>query len=141
MRPHATMPRQDGSTLIEGLLAIVVFSVALVGLLRLLSATLADGANAQYRSEASLLASDLVARMWHGDRSPDGLKKRFGSADTDDYRDWMQRVQATLPGVSASTHVPSVAISDTREVTITLNWQTPGSAEPHSLVVHTLISD
>ncbi len=134
-------PQQHGSTLIEGLLAIVVFSVALVGLLRLLSTTLGDSANAQYRSEASLLASDLVARMWTGDRSPDGLKARFGNAAADEYRDWTQRVQATLPGVSATANVPEVAISDTRDVTITLSWQAPGGTDAHSLVVHTRIAD
>ena len=55
--------RQHGSALIESLLTLVVFSIAIIGLLVLLSAALVESGNARYRSEASLLVSDLVGRM------------------------------------------------------------------------------
>ncbi len=132
---------QRGSTLIEGLLAIVIFSVGLIGLLMLMASTLVDSADAHYRSEASLLASDLVARMWNGDRSPAGLQQRFGNADTAEYRDWLQRVQAALPGTADATLAPQVTISAQREVTVRLNWRAPREEAAHRLVVHTQITD
>lgn len=132
---------QYGSALIEGLLAIVVFSMGLIGLLMLQSAALIDGANAHYRSEAGLLASDLVARMWMGDRTREGLMARFGHADADEYRAWRQRVQATLPGVSDTANPPKLSIGAQRDVTIWLAWQTPGEARPHQFVVQTQITD
>ena len=133
--------RRRGSALIEGLLALVVFSVGLIGLLMLLSASLVESGNARYRSEASLLASDLVGRMWSGDRSATALQKRFGDTSTNDYQQWLQRVQATLPGASTTANLPQVAIDDDRNVTITLAWQAPGEANAHQLVIATRITD
>ncbi len=141
MRMRLIVPSQRGSTLIEGLLAIVVFSVGLIGLLMLLAATLVDSANAHYRSQASLLASELVAQMWTGDRSLPALQLRFGDANAAEYRNWRQRVEATLPGVSAATNLPQVSIDAQRDVTITLAWRVPGEAGPHQLVVHTRVAD
>lgn len=141
MRSLASWPTQRGSTLIEGLLAVVVFSIGLMGLLRLLAASLIDGANAHYRSEASLLASDLVARMWTGDRSLTGLQQRFGNANNPEYRHWLQRVQTTLPGTAGTAQLPQVSIGAQRDVTISLAWQVPGEAVPHRLVIHTRITD
>ena len=143
MRMHTrrSCRRLRGSTLVEGLLAIAVFSVGLVGLLTMLSGAMVDGANAQHRSEAGLLASDLVGRMWTGDRSLAGLRLRFGDANSMEYSEWRRRVQAVLPGVTDSANVPLVSISDQRDVTITLGWQAPGEATPHQLLVHTRIGD
>lgn len=144
-RPHptrTTAPRhRRGSVLIEGLLAIIVFSTGLVALLLLLSAALRESGNAQYRSEASLLAADLIARMWTGERSLPALQSRFGRADSSEYQAWLARVQATLPGVSASRNMPQLAIATDRSVTLTLRWQPPGDADAHQLVVHTVVTD
>ena len=133
--------RRRGSALIEGLLALVVFSVGLIGLLMLLSASLVESGNARYRSEASLLASDLVGRMWSGDRSVTALQGRYGDASTDDYQQWLQRVQVTLPGTKTTANLPQIAIDDDRNVTISLAWQAPGEASAHRLVIATRITD
>ena len=133
--------RQRGSALIEGLLAIVIFSIGLIGLLMLLAAALVESGNARYRSEASLLASDLVGRMWSGDRSLDALRTRFGNKTADEYQQWQQRVQATLPGTTATANAPQVTIGEERDVTITLVWQSPGETSAHQLVVSTRITD
>lgn len=140
MRARPISHTLRGSTLVEGLLAIVVFSIALIGLL-LLSAALVDGANAHYRSEASLLASDLVARMWTGDRTLAGLRLRFTDPSAGEYRDWVQRVQATLPGVSGEANAPTVSIGDERDVTIALAWHAPAEAGAHRLVIYTRVTD
>lgn len=141
MRARPCLCRQRGSALIEGLLAIVVFSIGLLGLLMLLSAALVESGNARYRSEASLLASDLVGRMWSGDRSATSLKTRFGSTGTDEYQQWLERVQATLPGVTATANLPQVTIDNNRNVTITLGWRSPNETAAHQLVVATRVTD
>lgn len=127
--------------MIEGLLALLVFSVGLIGLLMLLSAALVESGNARYRSEASFLASDLVGRMWSGDRSAASLQKRFGDAKADEYQHWLKRVQATLPGAEAAGNVPQVTIDANRNVTITVGWQAPGEAAAHQMVVATRVTD
>ncbi len=130
-----------GSVLVEGLLALVVFSVGLVALLLLLSAALRETGNARYRSEASLLASDLVASMWTGDRSQAALQSRFANPKSAEYSGWLARVQATLPGVSAAGNQPHLEIGPGRTVTLRLRWQPPGEPDVHQLVVQTVISD
>ena len=69
------------------------------------------------------------------------MQKRFGDASTNDYQQWLQRVQATLPGASTTANLPQVAIDDDRNVTITLAWQAPGEANAHQLVIATRITD
>ena len=130
-----------GSTLLEGLLAIVMFSMGLLAILRLLTVSAIDSGNSQFRSEASLLASDLVSRIWTGDRSFNGINDRFGNASTDDYRDWLASVQQRLPGVSASTNAPVITIGSDRTVTVTLSWQASGDRDAHQLIFQTLITD
>ena len=94
---------QRGSSLLEGLLAIILFSIGLLSLLMLLSATLIESSNARYRIEASLLISDLVSHMWIGDHSLNGLKTRFADTTSTDYQSWFVSVSRRLPGVSATT--------------------------------------
>lgn len=132
---------QRGSALVEGLLAVVVFSVGLISLLMLLAATQVDSANAHYRSVASLLASDLVARMWNGDRSAAALQARFADGQAPEYLEWQQRVQAALPGVTLTELPPQVVIDPDRNVTIELRWRSPAESSTHRLVVHTQLSD
>ncbi len=138
---HLPLHRPAGSALVESLLALAVFSVGLVGLLALLAAALLESGNAGLRSEASLLAADLVARMWNGDRSSQALQTRFGDPDADEYRAWLQRVQSTLPGVTAAANQPQIDIDADRRVTLTLRWQAPGDRRPHELVVHSVIAE
>lgn len=134
-------PDAKGGTLLEGLLAIVLFSMGLLAILRLLTVSTIDNGNAQYRSEASLLASDLISRIWTGDRSYKGINDRFGNTQTDDYQDWLASVQQRLPGVTASSYVPKIVIGSDRTVTVTLSWQASGDKDAHRLIFQTLITD
>ena len=132
---------QGGSSLLEGLLAIILFSIGLLSLLMLLSATLIESSNARYRIEASLLISDLVSHMWIGDHSLNGLKTRFADATSTDYLSWFTSVSNRLPGVSAKTNAPQITIDDARNVTVTIRWQIPGDSTSHQMIVQTLITD
>jgi type IV pilus assembly protein PilV len=141
MRTQTKWRRQKGDALIEGLLTLVIFSIGIIGLLMLLSAALVESGNARYRSEASLLVSDLVARMWSGDRSLNALRSRFGDQKSNEYQQWLDRVKSTLPAATATGNAPQVTIGNDRDVTITLGWQSPGETTSHQLVVSTRITD
>jgi type IV pilus assembly protein PilV len=129
-----------GSALIESLLAVLIFSVGLLSLLALLTATLKESDNARYRSEASLLATDLVSRMWSGERSLSSLRQRFDPL-ADEYQRWLERVQSTLPGVTNNKNLPELLIDDERTITLTLRWQIPSDMQQHQLVVVTRLTD
>ena len=111
---------QRGSSLLEGLLAIILFSIGLLSLLMLLSATLIESSNARYRIEASLLINDLVSHMWIGDHSLNGLKTRYADTTSTDYQSWFTSVSNRLPGVSAKVNTPQITIDNARNVTVTL---------------------
>jgi len=132
---------QSGGSLLEGLLAILLFSVGMLSLLMLLSATLVETGNARYRSEASLLASDLIAQMWTGDRSLTELRSRFTKSDSDDYKNWLATVHARLPGTSDTTNLPTISIDDQRQVKILMRWQAPGDGKTHQLLTLATITD
>jgi type IV pilus assembly protein PilV len=132
--------RRVGSALIESLLAVLVFSVGLLSLLALLTATLKESDNARYRSEASLLATDLVSRMWSGERSLQSLRQRFTPA-ADEYQRWLERVRSTLPGITDNQNLPELLIDDERTIRLTLRWQIPSDAQQHQLVVVTRLTD
>jgi type IV pilus assembly protein PilV len=133
--------RQSGGSLLEGLLAIVIFSVGLLSLLMLLSTSLVETGNARYRSEASSLAADLIGQMWAGDRSLAQLRARFGESTSDDYQNWLATVHARLPGTSGTTNLPEITISDDRRVKVRLYWQAPGDGKRHQLVILATITD
>ena len=132
---------QRGSSLLEGLLAIILFSIGLLSLVMLLSATLIESSNARYRIEASLLINDLVSHMQIGDHSLAGLKSRFGDTSSKDYQRWFASVTQRLPGVSNTTNKPQVTIDDFRNVTVNIQWQVPGDKTAHQMTVQTLIAD
>lgn len=132
---------QRGSSLLEGLLAILLFSIGLLSLLMLLSATLIESSNARYRIEASLLINELVSHMWIGDHSLTGLKSHFGDVSSDDYQTWFASVSRRLPGVSTTANKPQITIDDARNVTVDVRWQVPGDSASHQMIVQTLITD
>lgn len=132
---------QRGGSLLEGLLAIVLFSVGLMSLLMLLSASLVETGNARYRSEASMLASDLIAQMWTGDRSLAELRARFTKSTSEDYQRWLDTVHSRLPGTSGTTNLPTITIDDQRRVKILIRWQAPGDGKTHQLLTLATITD
>jgi type IV pilus assembly protein PilV len=107
----------------------------------LLSATLIETGNARYRSEASLLASDLIAQMWTGDRSLTELRARFTETKSEDYQRWLATVHARLPGTSGTTNLPTISINDQRQVKILMHWQAPGDGKTHQLLTLATITD
>lgn len=149
MRDHVPMrilsslipKRRRGGSLVDALLALLLFSVGMLALLRLLSSVLAESANAHYRNQASQLASSLVARMWSGDRSLASLQARYGDASANDYQAWLATVQASLPGTDAAALQPVVSIDAQRRVAITLQWKAPSDRSAHQMRVQAVISD
>lgn len=56
--------RQRGVALIEVLVSILLFSVAILGLIGLQAQAIALSLEADYRSRASLLADEIAGQMW-----------------------------------------------------------------------------
>ena len=121
---------QQGAILLEGLIAILLFSMGILAIVGLQATAIKTVADSQYRLQASFLANRLVAEMWANTTSISSYAVP-GGADADD---WVQEIGNTLPGTEKNA--PSVKITgnatDGYEVTISVNWQAPAETEPHN---------
>lgn len=133
--------RQHGIALLDSMIALVIFSVGIVGMVALQAMATTQGGDARYRHAAGFLADDIIARMWVAD--PATLAARFaGQAATggESYVAWMREVDCAtarlpaqcLPGVKA--YPPSIAFDRDGLVTVTLQWAAPGDSSPHRYV-------
>jgi type IV pilus assembly protein PilV len=134
--------------LLESFIAILIFSMGILAIVGMQASAIKNSADAKYRSEASLLANELLGKMWvnmdrTGSTPPQvalalvTLQGNFqGGAGTDGnaYTDWYSTVQATLP--QAATYVPTVSFDPVvlGKVTVTVRWKAP--SEPAAAAAH-----
>lgn len=148
--------RERGLSLIESLIAIFLFSVAVLGLLAAFANTKQVSGDAQYRIEASHFAQEALERIWSTvSRDSSGNVIAAGDAMSLDQFAlaatyscpstfttlsaasvlcaWRNRLTAPgsgVPGATAAIAIDTGATAYNR-VTITLTWQAPGDAAAH----------
>jgi type IV pilus assembly protein PilV len=123
-------PDQRGSVLLEGLIAILIFSFGILGLIGLQAASMKSTTLAKERVDASLIANQRIARMWVNRGAAGANLSSFagtltaGSTSSDP--DWTQL--STLPNGTLTTAVAADV------VTVTVGWQMPGQPTANSFV-------
>lgn len=158
------MPRrpedQSGYLLIETLVSVLIFSIALLGIVAMYATSIRNNTQAKYRADASFLADELIGRMRTDTRQPALFETYWeggaGSGGTG-YLAWVQTLtpgddptKDRLPGVrDVDQNQPTVTVDvidgfappDTSKnlVTITLRWQVSSTDDVHSHVVTTVI--
>jgi len=144
MRPNRSKipSKQSGFMLLEVLISILIFSLGVLSLVGLQATSIKQSSQAKYRADASLLANDLIGRMWTSSRAVAALQASFATDGTV-YADWLGNVQAALPGAAANPPtVQVVAVAGgpgtlpSSLVTINLFWKAPN--EPAADPVHRL---
>lgn len=116
--------------LLEGLVAILIFFLGILGMIGMQAVAIQHMSEARYRSEASLLADELIGGMRVAGRDPVRLQASFSTGGAG-YLTWKDKVAAVLPGVAS--HPPAVAVDGDGLATITVFWLAPSEAEatPH----------
>ena len=125
--------RQEGATLMEALVAILIFSIGILALVALQAASVKNASMARYRTEASLLADDVVGQMWGDDKTTATLQANYNSPSGAKFQNWKAQVEATLPGATANP--PTIVVGADNLVTVTVQWQAPGETSPHNFVL------
>ena len=125
--PRPAPFRQTGSYLLEGLIAILIFSFGILGLIGLLGSSLRITNDARYRTEAANLASAMVADMWT--MTAADVDAKFSSTGTS-LADWKTRIAAQLPSATGA-NAPTVDLTpglspQSKSVVVTVYWQLPG---------------
>jgi len=147
--------------LLESLIAILIFSVGILAIVGMQGAAVKATSDAKYRSDAGILANNLIAQMWASDHTAAKLLTNFQAPGDGTggplYMAWLNDpnggVYATLPGSPANPPQVSMAQTvlytdlaglpvKTSQVTILIQWKAPNdpdAAPTHSYTVTTQI--
>lgn len=132
---HVLPRKQAGVMLLEALIAVLIFMIGILGIVALQAVAIKNSGDAKYRSEASLLANQLIGQMLVSNKNLAALQANFQSPGAA-YTAWLGNVQAAgtgLPGATATVVVaPTTSTSVTTpssQVTITIFWQAPNEPQ------------
>jgi|GEM_PF-191232 len=148
-----SMQASKGVFLLEALIAILIFSLGLLGLVAMSAVAISAQSDAQYRAEAAKFANEILSEIWvNVDRTtaptvatslatfvhqPGGAACPFAGAVSASplVTSWEARVLATsgLPGASAAGQqilVDTTAGTGFNRVTVTVCWQAPQDRAP-----------
>lgn len=131
---------QTGSVILEALIAILIFSIGILGLIGMQSAAIGNVSDAKFRSEANFLANQIIGQMWASQVvvtnasgvSFNAVDVTYGwpGAGANAYvQSWASAVVASLPNSSAVIAIDPVG---QQQVTVTISWKAPKApaAEP-----------
>jgi type IV pilus assembly protein PilV len=169
-RTRRTPAGQRGMFLLEALIAILIFSFGILGLVGMQSKAISAQSDTQYRIEAANFANRILSQIWVNiDRSnmlatptslqtsllafqhkPGGANCNFtGAASTkQDVLDWVTSMTAPtagsppLPGASTAMQqiLVNTAAGNYNQVTVTVCWQSPIDLTPRRHTVITYIN-
>ena len=137
LRAGKHLRSQTGSYLLEALIAILIFSFGILGLIGLLGSSLRITNDARYRTEAANLASAVVAEMWTMTSAQ--LDTKFGPGGTK-LTAWEAKVAELLPQATGANK-PTVDLTppglspQSRTAVVTVYWQLPGETTRHQQVM------
>ena len=132
---HATRPRQaqTGMTLVEVLVTMVLISVGLLGVAALQLTSLKNNQESYVRSQAAMLAADMLDRMrsnqtgfnagnydMASDASGFDQVGATGTVAAADVAAWQTMIDRLLPG--SDTDAAGRIVREDRIVTITIRW-------------------
>lgn len=129
--------RQQGSFLLEGLIALLIFAFGILGLIGLVAGSIRASNDARYRAEAINLANAAVGEMWATQRT--ALDTQFGTGGAK-LAAWQTQVGNLLPSATGA-NAPQIDLTqpglstNSRSVVITIFWQLPGETERHQVVL------
>lgn len=106
---------QRGMTLIEVLIAILVFSIGMLGTVAMQARAIQYSGDSEDRTRAAMLANEIVASMWaRGTVSP----------DTATLTAWVAQIQDAARGLPNGNGTVSAPDAD-GVVTVTITWKAP----------------
>ncbi len=152
----ASRGSQRGSMLLEGLIAMLLFSVGILALMGLQAVALSTTADAKYRAEAAFLANQIIGQMFvdnpatlagyaHNATTGAGNCQFSGAASGNaNVTAWLGNattsgtVTGSLPG--ATSALQQITVGANNLVTVTVCWKGPQETTPHKHVAVTQIN-
>lgn len=147
MTSKSLMHQQRGVTIVEGLVALVILSVGMLGIASLYVASLKTGRTALIRTQAVNLVNDMLDSMRANglartaydttslEEAPavpdceDGVCTPEQLAEAD-LANWLLAVQTTLPGGSGTVAVDPRSPAAPDLYTVSVQWSEAGESQP-----------
>ncbi len=138
MRAHRPQ-RNAGFSLLECMLALAIVTLGIVGLMSLQSTGIISVRDAKTRSDAGLLANEMIALLWVDRVNLPAYALNPGTASCKEggnapsnmvVAGWLGRIVEGLPGAAAYTQ--SITIDTRNVVTIVLCWRGPQDSSPRT---------
>ena len=133
--------KNKGESLISSMLSMLVFSAGIMSLLGFLTNTLIETASVEYRSKASAIASNTLVNMLIGDKSLDKLKTHYAAPNGAQYKEFLRRVQANLPGTLEEKNYPTISVGEKGMVDIKIKWKSPSDQLSHQIMMSSIITE
>lgn len=124
-------PPQGGFALLEALIAIVIFSIGVLGLVGIQATMVRSTSDAQYRATATYIAQQRIGEIWANPAAGARLTFRENEAD----------IGHLLPDGTRTTTIYESEGEKTL-VTVTVAWRSPGDpaeASTHQVVLNARI--
>jgi type IV pilus assembly protein PilV len=120
-----------GFTLVEGLIALLVVSIGLLGIAALYVETLQSGRSAQFRTQAVSIAADLADRI-RANRVPVDAYTGVGlnARATADLNEWHALVATQLPEGDGEVRFLVGTATTPASYTIRVIWTEVGQVDP-----------
>ena len=146
---HGGRRHARGVSLVEAMIAILILSVGLLGLVRMQSYSVTTSRDAMYRSEASVLAHEIIGIAWtdaanlaaYQHRAGGAICSPSGSAATsNNVSNWLAGFTTAgnvryLPGATADKQQIIVDTSVTPPIVrVHLCWRSPQDSSDRSFV-------
>jgi len=97
--------------MLEVLIALLIFTVGVLGMVKMQAVASANSVNSEDRATAALLANDLIAEMW----------TTKSAAQPADFANWTSRVTTALRGADTSKST-FAASGGAGTATIVITW-------------------
>lgn len=136
MRNIKSGQSQGGVALLEVMIAILIISFGILGIIGLQANSIAMTTDARYRVEASAFAERLVSEMWMNPTNLASYAYPGTGSVPAPLATWYADVTSgsgALPG--ASTYKPTIIIGTDNLVTVTIRWAPPGGTVHNHVVV------
>lgn len=104
---------QHGVVLVEAMIAILIFSIGVLGIVGMQANMIRNTSDAKYRVDASDIAQQRIGQIW------------ADPSNAATYVETLTSISAVLPNGSRTTAMSGV------QFTVTVGWQEPGG-DPHS---------
>jgi type IV pilus assembly protein PilV len=123
------MRKENGFTLLEILVTLSIVSIALLGIAGITANSLKDNQSASSRSQAVLLAGDIIDRMRANRTTAEGASPSpynlalgaspsGGGIPQTDLTEWRDALAAAFPAGTGSVNLDAA----TRKVTVVVQW-------------------